>query len=201
MWHIGRRQDRQRRDGLLQDGAAADIRRRSAPTALRRGREEPDAEDEEPGQPLSTMDRALRYLGLAGTGERDLRRPPEPLPRTSEPREGAFMSARLSFRGEVSGEGDFHIAGRFEGEINVTGRVVVAQGAEVDANISGLAIVIGGTVRGNLSAATRVEILPTGVLTGSLKTGSFAAADGASVKGEVWVEPAATRTAAPDRKP
>ena len=67
--------------------------------------------------------------------------------------------------------------------------------AEVDANISALAIVIGGTVRGNLSASTRVEILPTGVLTGSLKTGSFSAADGASVKGEVWVEPPATRAA------
>ena len=65
----------------------------------------------------------------------------------------------------------------------------------IDANISALAIVIGGTVRGNLSASTRVEILPTGVLTGSLKTGSFSAADGASVKGEVWVEPPAPRAA------
>jgi len=48
--------------------------------------------------------------------------------------------------------------------------------------------VVGGTVRGNLSAATRVEILPTGVLTGTLKTGSFSAADGAAVKGEIWIE-------------
>ena len=147
---------------------------------------------------MSALDRALRYLGLANGGDGD--RPAERLPRLPEARGGALLGARLSFRGEVSGEGDFHIAGRFEGDITVTGRVVVAEGAEVDANISGLAIVIGGTVRGNLSASTRVEILPTGVLTGSLKTGSFAAADGASVKGEVWVEPAATRGAG-DRKP
>lgn len=145
------------------------------------------------------MDRALRYLGLAGGGGGESPRSSEPLLRAPEPRTGALLSARLSFRGEVNGEGDFHIAGRFEGEINVTGRVVVAEGAEVDANISGLAIVIGGTVRGNLSAATRVEILPTGVLTGSLKTGSFAAADGASVKGEVWVEPAAARSVPAER--
>lgn len=148
---------------------------------------------------MSAMDRAMRYLGLAGGGE--IERPVERPVRGSEPREGAILSARLSFRGEVNGEGDFHIAGRFEGQITVTGRVVVAEGAEVDANISGLAIVIGGTVRGNLSATTRVEILPTGVLTGSLKTGSFAASDGASVKGEVWVEPAAGRASAGDRKP
>ena len=147
---------------------------------------------------MSALDRALRYLGLANGGDGD--RPAERLPRLPEARGGALLGARLSFRGEVSGEGDFHIAGRFEGDITVTGRVVVAEGAEVDANISGLAIVIGGTVRGNLSASTRVEILPTGVLTGTLKTGSFAAADGASVKGEVWVEPAATRAGGADRK-
>ena len=70
----------------------------------------------------------------------------------------------------------------------------------MDANISALAIVIGGTVRGNLSASTRVEIMPTGVLSGSLKTGSFTAADGASVKGEVWVEPAAARVDGRERK-
>jgi cytoskeletal protein CcmA (bactofilin family) len=98
------------------------------------------------------------------------------------------IGPRLSFRGELSGEGDFHIHGRFEGEINVDGRVIVAEGAEVDANINAASIVIGGTVRGNLSASTRVEILGSGVLTGTLKTGSFSAADGASVKGEMWIE-------------
>ncbi len=152
--------------------------------------------EEAPGRTGGPVDRALRYLGLTAGTSSDAERPAAFAPRSPEPREGASLSARLSFRGEVSGEGDFHIAGRFEGEITVTGRVVVAPGAEVDANISGLSIVIGGTVRGNLSAATRVEILPTGVLTGSLKTGSFAAADGASVKGEVWVEPSAERDAA-----
>ena len=135
---------------------------------------------------MSVFGSLLRYLGLGGDDDAgDSRRDVE----------GSVMGAGLSFRGEVSGDGDFHVAGKFEGDINVTGRVLVADGAHVDANISALAIVIGGTVRGNLSASTRVEILPTGVLTGSLKTGSFSAADGASVKGEVWVEPPAARAA------
>ena len=150
---------------------------------------------------MSALGKTLRYLGLGGTadGERI-----DPLPsRHAGGGElgGAVVGARLTFRGEVSGEGDFHIGGKFEGDINVTGRVIVTEGAEVDANINALAIVIGGTVRGNLSASTRVEILPTGVLTGTLKTGSFSAADGASVKGEVWVEPSAARAGVADRKP
>ncbi|HSE04921.1 MAG TPA: polymer-forming cytoskeletal protein [Methylomirabilota bacterium] len=135
---------------------------------------------------MGALARTLRYLGLTGgeadslsadvAGHRDAHGAP------------AAVGAGLSFRGEVAGDGDFHIAGRFEGDINVTGRVLVGPGADVDANINARAIVVGGTVRGNLSAATRVEILPTGVLTGTLKTGSFSAADGAAVKGEIWIE-------------
>jgi cytoskeletal protein CcmA (bactofilin family) len=153
---------------------------------------------------MSALGNALRYLGLGGDDDDG---PPSLGNGTSARRDssrdvqGAVMGAGLSFRGEVSGDGDFHVAGKFEGEINVTGRVLVANGAQVDANISALAIVIGGTVRGNLSASTRVEILPTGVLTGTLKTGSFAAADGASVKGEVWVEPGSTRASSIAPKP
>jgi cytoskeletal protein CcmA (bactofilin family) len=143
---------------------------------------------------VSALGHLLRYLGLGGEDDSGGRgyATRRDFGRTVE---GSVMGAGLSFRGEVSGEGDFHVAGKFEGDINVTGRVLVADGAQVDANINALAIVIGGTVRGNLSASTRVEILPTGVLTGSLKTGSFSAADGASVKGEVWVEPPGTRAA------
>ena len=140
---------------------------------------------------MSAFGNALRYLGL-GNGDEPARFGHTPRSAGPDDVEGSTMGAGLSFRGEVSGEGDFYVAGKFEGDINVTGRVMVADGAQVDANIHAFAIVIGGIVRGNLSASTRVEILPTGVLTGSLKTGSFSAADGASVKGEVWVEPPGT---------
>ena len=143
---------------------------------------------------MGMMRSALGYLGLSGEAPE-----PEtvqmPQPRRIDSGSGssaAGIGSRLSFRGEVAGEGDFHILGKFEGEIKVTGRVLVGEGAQVDANIDAAAIVIGGTVRGNLTASTRVEILPAGVLTGSLRTGSFSAADGASVKGEIWVEPPTT---------
>lgn len=109
--------------------------------------------------------------------------PPRPAGQESHLGEGLIL------KGEVTGEGDFAISGRFEGEITLQGTVRVEPEAEVDANISATVIVIGGVVRGNLSAATRVEILPTGILTGTLKSGSLSAAEGASVKGEVWVQP------------
>jgi cytoskeletal protein CcmA (bactofilin family) len=130
-----------------------------------------------------------RFLGLTGASEETETRVPV-IPAQSGPADPgrAVLGGGLTLRGEVSGEGDFHIYGRFEGEIDVSGRVLVAEAAQVDANINAAAIVIAGKVRGNLSATTRLDILPSGVLTGTLKAGSFSAAEGSSVKGEIWLE-------------
>ena len=106
---------------------------------------------------------------------------------SSSQHEGA-LSAGLAFKGEVSGEGDLFIAGSFEGEINVSGTVRVGDEAEVEANISAAMIVIAGMVRGNVSASTHVEMLPTGTLTGTVRSGSLVAAEGASLRGDVWIE-------------
>lgn len=94
----------------------------------------------------------------------------------------------ITLRGEIRGEGSVSVLGQFEGDIVLDGTLHVGPEARVDANITARAIVIAGVVRGNLSADTRVEILPTGALTGTVKSGSFTAADGARVKGEIWVE-------------
>jgi len=130
-----------------------------------------------------------RFLGLANSPEETMTRSAIPAPQAGPTDPGrAVLGGGLALRGEISGEGDFHIYGRFEGEIDVSGRVVVAEAAQVDANINAAAIVIAGKVRGNLSATTHLDILPSGVLTGTLKAGSFSAAEGSSVKGEIWLE-------------
>jgi cytoskeletal protein CcmA (bactofilin family) len=105
------------------------------------------------------------------------------------PRGATTLGAEVDLKGELRGDGDVVVLGRFEGDI-VLGRggIHVGPGARVDANITADAIVIAGLVRGNLSAERRVEILPTGSLTGTVKSGSFAAAVGSMVKGEIWVE-------------
>src|SRR4030095_1886474 len=96
---------------------------------------------------------------------------PEPaLLLSSGPQPGAFrVGEKLSIKGEIVGEGDLELAGRFEGIVSVHGRGCVVSRAEVDADIGASTIVVGGKVRGNLTATGRVEILPQGVLTGNLK--------------------------------
>jgi cytoskeletal protein CcmA (bactofilin family) len=129
-----------------------------------------------------------RFLGLSGSSEEPATRPVSAAESAPAEAGRAILGVGMALRGEISGEGDFHIYGRFEGEIDVTGRVMVAEAAQVDANINAAAIVIAGKVRGNLSASTHLDILPSGVLTGTLKAGSFSAAEGSSVKGEIWLE-------------
>ena len=124
----------------------------------------------------------LRLLGLADTAE------PEASGSSALGQAATVVGPGISIKGELQGQGTMTVLGSFEGEIVLDGELHVGQEARVDANISARRIVVAGTVRGNLSADTRVDILPNGSLTGTVKSSSFAAADGATVKGEIWVE-------------
>ena len=126
------------------------------------------------------MKAVLRFLGLAGTD-------PGPAPAYVPPAAPTTIGADIRLKGELHGDGPVVMLGHFEGEIVITEALHVGPEAQVDANISAAAVVVAGVVRGNLSADTRVEILPDGSLTGTVRSGSFAAADGASVKGEIWI--------------
>ena len=100
----------------------------------------------------------------------------------------------IHVKGEIHGEGALTVYGVFEGDIVLDGKLQVGPEGRIDANVTAQTIVIAGAVRGNLSADTRVEILPTGSLTGTVKSASFAADTGAIVKGEVWLEEGAAAT-------
>jgi cytoskeletal protein CcmA (bactofilin family) len=124
----------------------------------------------------------LRFFGLVdGDGRGAAYAPPSNAP--------TVIGAGLTMKGELKGEGPVLMLGSFEGDIVLEGALHVGPEAHVDANITAAAIVVAGVVRGNLSAQTRVEILASGSLTGSVKSGSFTAAEGAVVKGDLWVEP------------
>jgi cytoskeletal protein CcmA (bactofilin family) len=130
------------------------------------------------------MKSLLRLLGFGTADSASTFTPPRDATSTIGP--GVVL------KGELRGDGVIVFHGRFEGDIVLDGSLHVGPEGRVDANIEAASIVVAGRVRGNLSAGTKVEILPTGSLTGTVKSGSFTAADGATVKGDVWVEPTAS---------
>jgi cytoskeletal protein CcmA (bactofilin family) len=130
------------------------------------------------------MKRLLAFFGLGDDGSG----PDTP---AVAPPSTTTIGTGITIKGELRGEGPLTMLGQFEGDIVLDGTLHVGPDARVDANISAHAIVVAGVVRGNLSADTRVEILPTGALTGTVKSAAFTAADGATVTGEIWVARAA----------
>jgi cytoskeletal protein CcmA (bactofilin family) len=101
---------------------------------------------------------------------------------------GAFViGEKIQIRGDLTGEGDVQLMGGFQGTIDLTGTVMIGESAQVEADIAATNIIVGGHVKGNLIASGRVDLLPTGSVTGNVKTGSIAAAEGASLRGEIEI--------------
>ncbi|MCZ7624782.1 MAG: polymer-forming cytoskeletal protein [Candidatus Methylomirabilis sp.] len=113
--------------------------------------------------------------------------PMRPTP-TMEITPTAFVvGEKIEIRGDLTGEGDIQLMGGFHGTIDLVGTIVIGEAAKVEADIAATNIVVGGHVKGNLIATGRVDLLPTGSVTGNVKTGSIAAAEGASLKGEIEI--------------
>ncbi len=100
--------------------------------------------------------------------------------------EQATIGKSLVIKGEVTGSESLYIDGRVEGSINLNGnRVTVGRNGVVAANISAREIVVIGKVRGNLTAADRVDIRNEGSLTGDVIAQRISIEDGAFFKGGI----------------
>ncbi len=97
----------------------------------------------------------------------------------------SIISAGLAIEGKIEGSGHVRIAGNFKGDVRVQGNLTIEAGARVTGGVSANTVVIGGELEGNIDAASRVEILQTGVLNGDLKAGSLTVAAGSRMNGRV----------------
>lgn len=87
------------------------------------------------------------------------------------------------FNGKLNFDEPVEIKGRFKGEINTESIVIINETANVEADIKARAVIIAGTVRGNVEAAEKVDILSTGRLYGDIKTAKLKIADGVIFEG------------------
>jgi cytoskeletal protein CcmA (bactofilin family) len=99
-----------------------------------------------------------------------------------------ILGKGLVIRGELTGEGDVQVQGQLEGKINLIGTVVILEGALVRADITATEILVGGSVRGNLTASGKVELSPTGHLVGDIRSKALIVREGAAVNGRINVE-------------
>src|SRR5688500_19032902 len=107
-------------------------------------------------------------------------------PRPAAPSAAVTIGASVVIKGEVSAREDLTISGRIEGKVEVRDHVVrVGREAQVHAEISGRAVMVEGTVKGNITATERIELLEHGSVEGDIAAPKIAMAEGAQYRGKI----------------
>lgn len=132
-------------------------------------------------------------------------RTPEPAtshpPRVAE-REAkeSLIAADLAIEGKIEGAGHIRLAGKFKGDVHVEGDLTIEHGAKLTGGVRARKVVIAGELDGNIEAASRLELLESGVMVGDVKAGTVIVAPGSRMRGQVefgWEDkPAASRSSA-----
>jgi cytoskeletal protein CcmA (bactofilin family) len=121
---------------------------------------------------------------LSAVGEPAARPAPAPSRATDATARESIIAAGLTIEGKIEGAGHVRIAGDFKGDVNVQGNLTIEPGAHLTGGVKADTVIVGGQLDGNIDAASRVELLQTGVLNGELKAGSLTVAAGSRMRGK-----------------
>ncbi len=99
--------------------------------------------------------------------------------------EVGVIAAGSHWNGTMYSEGSLRIHGEAEGELHADRSIFVAEGALVSATISSNNIVIAGAVDGKVDCSGRLEILPTGRVSGDVTAPTLIVHDGATMTGQL----------------
>jgi len=98
----------------------------------------------------------------------------------------ANIGKSLHIKGELSGNENLTVEGKVEGKITLNGySVTIGQNGLVIAEIHAKSVVVGGQVRGNITADENVEVAATGTVLGDVRAPRVVLADGAHFKGSI----------------
>lgn len=92
----------------------------------------------------------------------------------------AAMQGTLSFKDPVN----LRINGKFEGYLETRGNLTIGSTAIVNADILGDNIIIGGRVKGKITARERLTLLPQAIVEGHIYPAKLNIAEGAVLQGE-----------------
>ncbi|MCD4655792.1 polymer-forming cytoskeletal protein [bacterium] len=99
------------------------------------------------------------------------------------------IASGLIINGNVTGDGDMKIAGCVEGEVLLkNGKMTVEQTGYVEGKLVVKEVAVAGEVRGEIIAASKVTIFPSGKVICDVKTARIDIAEGAYLCGKFEVE-------------
>lgn len=113
---------------------------------------------------------------------------------SSQEKYSTVIGADATFKGELHFESAAKVLGRFEGSITSKGAVQIADGSDCKATISAKEVSVEGRVEGNVEAGDRIEIKPTGIISGDIVAARMTMAEGASINGHCRIGPNGQQT-------
>lgn len=90
----------------------------------------------------------------------------------------AIIEEGCKFEGNLSFNGVARIAGIVNGSVFSNDTVIISEGAVINADINANIILISGTVKGNIKASSRVEIIKPARFEGTITTPSLIVEEG-----------------------
>lgn len=100
------------------------------------------------------------------------------------PKTSTRLGVSTQLNGKLKFKDSLRVSGSFEGEIESDGFLYIDAGAVVKADIRARSVVLGGTVRGNVFASERVEMLPSAKVYGNVRTARVRIGEGVIFEGQ-----------------
>lgn len=101
----------------------------------------------------------------------------------------AFVGRGVEFKGTIIYNGTIRIDGTMEGEIQTEGCLLVGDGAVLTAKVRAGVVICKGTLRGDIVAEEKVQLLSPAVLSGSVVTPLLSVEEGVVFDGKVDMSP------------
>jgi cytoskeletal protein CcmA (bactofilin family) len=95
----------------------------------------------------------------------------------------SLIGEHTSFEGTLKTEGSVRILGTIQGEIESKATIIVEEKAKVTARLTAAQVAVAGQVDGQIFCEGRVEIRPTGRVTGEINAGALIVQEGAYFDG------------------
>lgn len=101
---------------------------------------------------------------------------------------GTIVGVNVALSGTLKDQNDIAVYGMVDGEVISDRSVTVGQSAQVKGPVRGQLITIAGTVRGEIAASEKLEVLETGKIFGSIETKDLIVRSGAVISGKVSMD-------------
>lgn len=98
----------------------------------------------------------------------------------------AAIGKSIRIKGEVTAREPLEIGGYIDGTVEVEGHTLtVAEGATIAALVSADSVVVQGTLKGEVTATTKIVVQQTAKIEGELSAPAISVADGAIIQGKI----------------